>query len=93
MDGRNHYDTRVSENYVASLLTELAQGPIGAALVELAGGRAQIVVKENQAGAGWVVRVEAIPPAEPKLDPSTGRVVTANSRGLMPHGLQDQSGG
>lgn len=57
---RNHYDTRVSENYVASLLTELAQGPIGAALVELAGGRAQIVVRENMAGAGWIVRVEAI---------------------------------
>lgn len=57
---RNHYDQRVSDAYVASLLTALAEGPIGQALVELASGRAQVVVRENMAGAGWIVRVEAI---------------------------------
>lgn len=41
-------------------LTELARGPLGAALLELAAGRSQIVVKQHASKSGWVIRAEAI---------------------------------
>lgn len=55
--------------FLEKFLTELARGPLGAALLDLAAGRSRIVVKQHATKSGWVIETEKIePPTVGDLD-------------------------
>lgn len=46
--------------YVLKLLTTIADGPVGALLLDMAEGRRRIVIKQHLTGSGWVVETELV---------------------------------
>ena len=62
---RSEFDEEISEKFALSLITALAQGPIGQALLDLAEGRRRIVLRQHRTREGWIVETEAVePPAK-----------------------------
>ena len=57
---RAYYDTLVSERFVAAVLTALAEGPVGQAILGLAEGRRRIVVLQASERQGWIVQTEPV---------------------------------
>lgn len=50
----------ISEAAIRKLLNAIATGPIGEALLGVAAGTHEVVVKQQVDRAGWVVRVEPV---------------------------------
>lgn len=64
----------VTEAFIQRLLTTIAEGPVGTALLALVEGRRRIVVKQHLTGAGWVVETEEIPAKSVAPDERSGWV-------------------
>lgn len=54
------FDEEVTDRFALALLTALAQGPIGEALLEVANGTRRVVVKQHATLSGWVIETEAV---------------------------------
>lgn len=84
----------VDDEFLQRLLAEICRGPIGEAMMAVAKGERQVVIKQHPSKSGWVVSTEVTPAyREPVLasclqathtfDLESGRCVTCNPTGLM----------
>ncbi len=58
--------SQISEAWLKRLLEALAEGPIGEEILGVARGECDLVVKENQFGAGWIVSTTPKPTTLPQ---------------------------
>lgn len=53
----------VDDEFLQRLLAEICCGPIGAAMMAVAKGERQVVIKQHPSRSGWVVSTEAVTPS------------------------------